>query len=675
MHERQGPGSRILPLAALAIALAGTGCNSHLLGTRDVTLEYQVTLEATAQDPNAPALELVRHAVSQRLSAAQISADIETAEPDKAFVTIDESSADAVDELLAWRGGLRVYEVDPRFSFSPESTHGLTAKTGTLPDGAVEHYFVGTSEDVFRAVRASVPPPGHRVVVDADSGSRARTRVVVEPPLADLAGGIERVGTRGGRTLALTLRHATQTTLSEAIGRAESEDIAFVRDASVVSLQTQKAAYERASEPALLVSVGDDIYAYTRAQHIRRLLESGTLPVLVRLATTRNPANWPLAIASLLFPMLLSFGWLFFVRRFDRARPEPVWLVLATFALGGVSVVPAGLLEILLPAATPYLNPTLMTLGGQLMALPIALVVFTVVVGLSEEGSKMLAAWAVASRRREFDEPVDGIVYGAAAALGFAAVENVRYFAEGRMGATLVVMRAFTAVPAHMFFGAIWGYALGRKLVAPRTSLALYLLLAALMHGAFDTFLSIEGLGLLALAVNLALASMFILFLRSALRHGVVTPEAARVDPTSRELYPMGSRALFAFFAVGMHVIAALIFGLGAYVQARDWRVGFGFIGFASALLGVFGVMAYGLTETMPLDVVVDDYGVTFGGTAVRWDAISRYEHRVVRGGRMHEIRLGALGGSLCLGPGPARTVDQLARVIAARIREHQAMS
>jgi hypothetical protein len=236
-------------------------------------------------------------------------------------------------------------------------------------------------------------------------------------------------------------------------------------------------------------------------------------------------------------------------------------------------------------------------------------------------------------------------------------------------------MRAFTAVPAHMFFGAIWGYALGRRLVAPATRLGSYLLLAALMHGAFDTFLSIDGLGLLALFVNLAVASLFIVFLRSALRHGVVTPEAASVDPASRELFPMGSRGLFAFFAVGMHLLAALIFGLGAYVQSRDWRVGFGFIGFATVLLGLFGVMAYGLTESMPLDVVVDDYGVTFGGAAVPWEVISRFEQRVLGRGRMHEIRVRTPGGGMCLGPGPARTVEQLAQAIAARMRERAGAS
>src|SRR5439155_1969549 len=106
--------------------------------------------------------------------------------------------------------------------------------------------------------------------------------------------------------------------------------------------------------------------------------------------------------------------------------------------------------------------------------------------------------FALAYQRREFDEPVDGIVYGAVSALGFAAVENVKYFTVGRLSAVIVIVRTFMSIPAHMFFGAIWGYAAGRKLVARRTSIALFLALAALLHGAFDTFLAIDGMAIFA---------------------------------------------------------------------------------------------------------------------------------------------------------------------------------
>src|SRR5690606_6475569 len=156
--------------------------------------------------------------------------------------------------------------------------------------------------------------------------------------------------------------------------------------------------------------------------------------------------------------------------------------------------------------------------------LPLAIAVFTLVVGLVEEGSKRLAT-QLAVRRPELDEPVDGIVYAIVASLGFAAAENIRYFALGRMTAPLVIARTFMSVPAHMFFGALWGYALGAKLVDPRTRTWPWLLLSALLHGLYDALLSTDGAGALAVVLNLGLATAFVLLVRRALRHGVVTDE------------------------------------------------------------------------------------------------------------------------------------------------------
>ena len=39
----------------------------------------------------------------------------------------------------------------------------------------------------------------------------------------------------------------------------------------------------------------------------------------------------------LALPIAVALGWIFFVRRIDRARPEPWWLLLATVALGGAA--------------------------------------------------------------------------------------------------------------------------------------------------------------------------------------------------------------------------------------------------------------------------------------------------------------------------------------------------
>jgi hypothetical protein len=77
-----------------------------------------------------------------------------------------------------------------------------------------------------------------------------------------------------------------------------------------------------------------------------------------------------------------------------------------------------------------------------------------------EQGLKVLAvvpAW----RTRFFASPRDGVLFGAAAALGFVSAHNVAL--AWSAGAALDVARGLAAAPAHVFFGAAWGFALGRE--------------------------------------------------------------------------------------------------------------------------------------------------------------------------------------------------------------------
>src|SRR5581483_6753264 len=77
-----------------------------------------------------------------------------------------------------------------------------------------------------------------------------------------------------------------------------------------------------------------------------------------------------------------------------------------------------------------------------------------------EELCKWLIFLALIYWWEEFDEPLDGVVYGVALALGFATVENVLFVVRGGLG--LGILRAIFAVPAHALFGAAMGFYLGR---------------------------------------------------------------------------------------------------------------------------------------------------------------------------------------------------------------------
>ncbi len=164
----------------------------------------------------------------------------------------------------------------------------------------------------------------------------------------------------------------------------------------------------------------------------------------------------------------------FFYRR-DRWEREPPLLVLAVFAAGALSVVPVVAVG-WFGAAAGLTVQAVDGLGA------------VVVAPLLEEPAKLLAVLLVAYRRPAFNEPMDGIVYGTAAALGFASLENVLYVlgALGRSeghAQSLLVLRALLSVPGHALFAVPWALALGFARFMPDAYAGRRRVLAALALG------------------------------------------------------------------------------------------------------------------------------------------------------------------------------------------------
>lgn len=406
---------------------------------------------------------------------------------------------------------------------------------------------------------------------------------------------------------------------------------------------------------------GTGIEAYARAQGEKDRLTSPQLPPLRRVSAVGLPPDTALATACCVVPILLSVVWLLFVRRFDRAHPEPVWLIVVTFICGGVAAIPAAVAESALASLTPWLDPRVVTFGGRPSALPLAFLVFTVVVGLCEEGAKLLGT-AFAIRRPEFDEPIDGIVYGIVSSLGFAAAENVHYFASSRLAASVVVARSFMSVPAHMFFGSLWGYALGARLLDSRSRVIPYFVLAAAAHGLFDALLSTDGGGPVAVLLNVFLATVFVVLVRRSLRHGIVVDAVRAIPSDERTYFRVGRPKLFLASSVALHLLAFGIVALGGWYQlARNRPTAFFVVG-SSGMLALFAIAAYGISATMPLDVVVDEYGVTFAGAARAWQRVRRAEVAA------RHVRLDCEGDFLLLGPATPPILEALAASIRSRL-------
>jgi RsiW-degrading membrane proteinase PrsW (M82 family) len=179
--------------------------------------------------------------------------------------------------------------------------------------------------------------------------------------------------------------------------------------------------------------------------------------------------------------------WSIYFRFKDRFAPEPLKLLGVSLILGGLA---AGLalagFRLLEAAGLPELSG--LGSGGLFLYCVGA-------IGVVEEGAKFVVFRTVMVRWREFDEPIDGLVYAAMVAIGFACVENLIYSAVA--GWPEQIGRAMAAPLTHSLFAAIWGLPAARALLVPRSAAARFSLqagpLAASMalHGFYD-FLLLE---------------------------------------------------------------------------------------------------------------------------------------------------------------------------------------
>ena len=173
----------------------------------------------------------------------------------------------------------------------------------------------------------------------------------------------------------------------------------------------------------------------------------------------------------------LLFLWL--VLRQDRF-PEPAAPVLTTFVLGFAIIPVVILLAWPLDTWAARVNNPVWT--------PVMEAFLTAAV--PEEVLKFAVLTLYCLRHRHFNEPMDAIVYGVTASLGFAALENVLYVTQaGDDWTATAIARALTAVPGHGALGAVMGLLLAKARFGPperRWPLAWALVVPILLHGLYD---------------------------------------------------------------------------------------------------------------------------------------------------------------------------------------------
>lgn len=179
------------------------------------------------------------------------------------------------------------------------------------------------------------------------------------------------------------------------------------------------------------------------------------------------------------------------VYRADRLEKEPAGLLISLVVLGIASTALAGIAE-------EFGEELLLELFPE-EGLAFNILLYFVVVAVSEEGFKYLLLKIRTWKSPQFNCQFDGVVYAVFVSLGFALWENISYVLYYGFGTA--VARAITAVPGHACFGVFMGVWYG---VAKRYDLAgfaeesrrarrMSLMIPILLHGVYDFIATMES--------------------------------------------------------------------------------------------------------------------------------------------------------------------------------------
>src|SRR6202012_3652717 len=154
----------------------------------------------------------------------------------------------------------------------------------------------------------------------------------------------------------------------------------------------------------------------------------------------------PTVIGTAAIAPALFILWLVVAAGERAGPPMKIWpaFVLGPASISLLGLVRAPFVRLIAIPNDPWLSQALHAVFG---------------VALPEEVVKILVIAAVASMRRgRSSDPMDTVVYGAAAGLGFAAYENLAYLVQhAEMWRSLAILRSVLTVPFHGALGVIAG--------------------------------------------------------------------------------------------------------------------------------------------------------------------------------------------------------------------------
>lgn len=204
-------------------------------------------------------------------------------------------------------------------------------------------------------------------------------------------------------------------------------------------------------------------------------------------------------LLPIIFGLAPSFIWLMFFLRED-VHPESNKMILKIFSLGMIITIVAGAaekgIEIFINIGIEFLNNNIFLSSSAVFIYnSFELIILILAGAFIEEYAKYFVVKKKVLKDKEFDEPVDVMLYMIIAALGFAALENIFVlFSLETFQETvwIISLRFVGATFLHALCSATFGYFLALSFFETRKSFMFFslgIILATFLHGIYNFFI------------------------------------------------------------------------------------------------------------------------------------------------------------------------------------------
>jgi len=182
----------------------------------------------------------------------------------------------------------------------------------------------------------------------------------------------------------------------------------------------------------------------------------GFILVVVGIDTFAEPTleGGALIVTGIILALVPAAIWLVFFYLQDRVQPEPKRYVVGIFVLGALVAAAVGIplvSDLFEVTEWLYHSPLVHLVGGIL------------VVGLTQEFLKYAAIRYTVYGSQEFDERIDGVIYGTAVGLGYGTMLNIHYvISNAGVDLSVGVIRMAVTALAQASFAGVVGYFLAQ---------------------------------------------------------------------------------------------------------------------------------------------------------------------------------------------------------------------